>query len=105
MHGIAHARASVTALQVQESHSPWVPILSSRPCCRCKLLPVIAEVDRVLRPEGKLIVRDDMATVKEVQSIARSLHWEVRMTVSKQGQGLLCVRKTMWRPTQVEALS
>ncbi|WVZ88676.1 hypothetical protein U9M48_035168 [Paspalum notatum var. saurae] len=72
---------------------------------RCKLLPVIAEVDRILRPEGKLIVRDDMATVEEVQSMARSLHWEVRMTVAKQGEGLLCVRKTMWRPTEVEALS
>ncbi|CAN6339847.1 unnamed protein product [Urochloa humidicola] len=72
---------------------------------RCKLLPVIVEVDRILRPEGKLIVRDDVATLKEVQSIARSLHWEVRMTVSKQGEGLLCVGKTMWRPTEVETLS
>ncbi|OEL27930.1 putative methyltransferase PMT26 [Dichanthelium oligosanthes] len=72
---------------------------------RCKLLPVIVEVDRILRPEGKLIVRDDTATMKEVQSIARSLHWEVRMTVSKQGEGLLCVGKTTWRPTEVEALS
>jgi hypothetical protein len=66
---------------------------------------VIVEVDRILRPEGKLIVRDDVETVEEVKRIARSLHWEVRMTVSKQGQGLLCVGKTMWRPTEVEALS
>ncbi|KAK8449972.1 hypothetical protein SEVIR_7G294200v4 [Setaria viridis] len=72
---------------------------------RCELLPVIVEVDRILRPEGKLIVRDDRATVEEVESIARSLHWEVRMTVSEQGEGLLCVGKTMWRPTEVEALS
>ncbi|CAN6349130.1 unnamed protein product [Urochloa humidicola] len=72
---------------------------------RCKLLPVIVEVDRILRPEGKLIVRDDMAVIEEVQSIARSLHWEVRMTASKQGEGLLCVSKTMWRPTEVETLS
>ncbi|KAF8658126.1 hypothetical protein HU200_059593 [Digitaria exilis] len=72
---------------------------------RCKLLPVMVEVDRILRPGGKLIVRDDMATVEEVQSVARSLHWEVRMTVSEQGEGLLCVGKTMWRPTEGEALS
>jgi hypothetical protein len=65
----------------------------------------MVEVDRILRPEGKLIVRDDMATVQEVQSIARSLHWEVRMTVSKQGEGLLCVGKTMWRPKEVETRS
>ncbi|CAL5098067.1 unnamed protein product [Urochloa decumbens] len=72
---------------------------------RCNLLPVVVEVDRILRPEGKLIVHDDMATVEEVKSIARSLHWEVRMSVSKQGEGLLCVSKTMWRPTEVETLS
>jgi len=65
----------------------------------------MVEVDRILRPEGKLIVRDDMATVQEVQSIARSLHWEVSMTVSKQGEGLLCVGKTMWRPKEVETRS
>uniref|UniRef100_A0A0D9XXF9 Methyltransferase n=1 Tax=Leersia perrieri TaxID=77586 RepID=A0A0D9XXF9_9ORYZ len=69
---------------------------------RCKLLPVMVEVDRILRPEGKLIVRDDHDTAKEIESIAKSLHWEVRMTVSKQGEGLLCVEKTMWRPTEVE---
>ncbi|PUZ63164.1 hypothetical protein GQ55_3G046000 [Panicum hallii var. hallii] len=79
--------------------------LFSRLKSRCKLLPVMVEVDRILRPEGKLIVRDDMATVQEVQSIARSLHWEVRMTVSKQGEGLLCVGKTMWRPKEVETRS
>ncbi|XP_062202686.1 probable methyltransferase PMT26 [Phragmites australis] len=79
--------------------------LFSRLKSRCKLLPVIVEVDRILRPEGKLIVRDDKETVEEVQRIARSLHWEVRMTVSKQGEELLCVRKTTWRPMEVEAQS
>ncbi|CAO2147214.1 unnamed protein product [Urochloa humidicola] len=62
---------------------------------RCKLLPVIIEVDLILRPEEKLIVHDDVATLIEVQSIARSLHWEVRMTVSMHGEGLLCVGKMM----------
>ncbi|KAL6906177.1 hypothetical protein ACP4OV_003778 [Aristida adscensionis] len=79
--------------------------LFSRLKSRCKLLPVMVEVDRILRPEGKLIVRDDKATVEEVQSMARSLHWQVRMTVSREGEELLCVMKTTWRPTEVEALS
>ncbi|XP_062181959.1 probable methyltransferase PMT26 [Phragmites australis] len=70
---------------------------------RCKVLPVIVEVDRVLRPNGKLIVRDDKETVDEVQRVVRSLQWEVRMTVSKRNQALLCARKTTWRPTEVEA--
>ncbi|KAK3136252.1 hypothetical protein QOZ80_5BG0430420 [Eleusine coracana subsp. coracana] len=80
--------------------------LFSRIKSRCggTLLPAMVEADRVLRPDGTLIVRDDKETVQEVQGLAKSLHWEVRMTVSMQGEELLCVRKTTWRPTQVEAL-
>uniref|UniRef100_J3N6K0 Methyltransferase n=1 Tax=Oryza brachyantha TaxID=4533 RepID=J3N6K0_ORYBR len=70
---------------------------------RCKVLPVIVEVDRILRPNGKLIVRDDKETVDEVQGVVRSLQWEVRMTVSKNREAMLCARKTTWRPTDVEA--
>ncbi|TVU51176.1 hypothetical protein EJB05_02585 [Eragrostis curvula] len=70
-----------------------------------QLLPAVVEVDRILRPGGTLIVRDDKGTVEEVRSVVESMRWEVRMTVSKQGEELLCVRKTMWRPTEVEALS
>ncbi|CAN6343192.1 unnamed protein product [Urochloa humidicola] len=71
--------------------------LFSKPKSRCKLLPVIVEVDRILRPEEKLIVHDDVAALKEVHSIARSLHWEVRMTVSKHGEGLHVVgRQEGW---------
>ncbi|PUZ44001.1 hypothetical protein GQ55_8G053000 [Panicum hallii var. hallii] len=69
---------------------------------RCKVLPVVVEVDRILRPNGKLIVRDDKATVDEIQSVVRSLQWEVRMTVSKNKEAMLCARKTTWRPTEVE---
>uniref|UniRef100_A0A0D9XPV5 Methyltransferase n=1 Tax=Leersia perrieri TaxID=77586 RepID=A0A0D9XPV5_9ORYZ len=70
---------------------------------RCNVLPVVVEVDRILRPNGKLIVRDDKQTVDEIQGIVRSLQWEVRMTVSKNREAMLCARKTTWRPTEVEA--
>lgn len=70
---------------------------------RCHILPVIAEVDRVLRPEGNLIVRDNIEIINEIENMARSLHWEVRMTYSKDSEGLLCVQKTVWRPQEVEA--
>jgi Putative S-adenosyl-L-methionine-dependent methyltransferase len=62
----------------------------------------MAEVDRMLRPEGKLIVRDTSETIIEIESIAKSLNYEVRMTYTKKKEGLLCVQKTMWRPTEVE---
>ncbi|CAN0928487.1 Probable methyltransferase PMT24 [Linum grandiflorum] len=72
---------------------------------RCNLVGVIAEVDRILRPEGKLIVRDNAETITEVEKLAKSLHWDVRMIYSKEGEGLACIQKTMWRPTEVQLVS
>ena len=68
-------------------------------CCRCELLGVIVEVDRIVRPGGRLIVRDDMETISEVESIVKSLHWEVRLSYSQDKEGLLFVQKTTWRPS------
>lgn len=65
-------------------------------------MPVLVEVDRILRPNGKLIVRDDKETVDEIVEVVRSMHWEVRMTVSNRKEAMLCARKTMWRPTEIE---
>lgn len=71
---------------------------------RCNLLAVVAEVDRILRPEGKLIVRDDVETINELESMVKGMQWEVRMTYSKDKEGLLCVEKSMWRPKELETV-
>ncbi|KAJ9146242.1 hypothetical protein P3X46_028532 [Hevea brasiliensis] len=71
---------------------------------RCNLVPVMAEVDRILRPEGKLIVRDHVEIIGEIESMAKSMNWEIRMIYSKDSEGLLCVRKTNWRPTESELI-
>ncbi|CAK7346883.1 unnamed protein product [Dovyalis caffra] len=71
---------------------------------RCNLVAVIAEVDRILRPEGNLIVRDKVEIIGEIESLAKSLKWKIQMIYSKDSEGLLCVRKTMWRPTESEAI-
>ncbi|KAK6938345.1 putative S-adenosyl-L-methionine-dependent methyltransferase [Dillenia turbinata] len=71
---------------------------------RCKLVAVIAEVDRILRPGGKLIVRDKVDTISEVESMARSLQWKIRLIYSQENEGLLCVEKTMWRPSETETI-
>lgn len=72
---------------------------------RCNLMALVAEVDRILRPEGKLIVRDNVETINELEAMVRSMQWEVRMTYSKDNEGLLCVQKSMWRPTEYETLA
>lgn len=55
----------------------------------------MAEVDRIVRPSGKLIVRDESGTIEEVKNLLKSLHWEV----SKNKEGILAAQKTDWRPT------
>ncbi|KDP39437.1 hypothetical protein JCGZ_03719 [Jatropha curcas] len=72
---------------------------------RCNLVAVVVEVDRILRPEGKLIVRDNVETISELESILRSMHWEVRMTYSKDKEGLLYVEKSIWRPKEFETIT
>ncbi|XP_072966973.1 probable methyltransferase PMT27 isoform X1 [Typha angustifolia] len=67
---------------------------------RCTILPVVVEVDRILRPGGKLIVRDESATVSEVENLLKSLHWEVRLTFTKDKKGILYAEKSDWRPEQ-----
>ncbi|XP_004503920.1 probable methyltransferase PMT26 [Cicer arietinum] len=71
---------------------------------RCKFEAVVAEVDRILRPEGKLIVRDTSEIINELESLAKSMQWEVRMTYSKDTEGFLCVQKSMWRPKESETV-
>lgn len=72
---------------------------------RCKLVAVVAEVNRILRPEGKLIVRDDVETIIQLESMLRSMHWEVRLTYSKDKEGLLCIQKSQWQPIESEKLT
>ncbi|RDX60704.1 putative methyltransferase PMT27, partial [Mucuna pruriens] len=62
---------------------------------RCSLIPVIAEVDRILRPGGKLVVRDEANATGEVENLLKSLHWEITST---NQEGLLCAKKGTWRP-------
>ncbi|GAB2218613.1 hypothetical protein Drorol1_Dr00001839 [Drosera rotundifolia] len=72
---------------------------------KCSFMGLVAETDRILRPEGKLIVRDKVEIITELESLLRSMKWEIRMTYSKGTEGLLCAQKTMWRPTETENLT
>lgn len=71
---------------------------------RCKFVSVMAEVDRILRPGSWLVVKDDSETIFEVESMARSLRWKIQFTQSKDNEGLLCVQKMMWRPSEEDTI-
>ncbi|KAK9096228.1 hypothetical protein Sjap_021725 [Stephania japonica] len=72
---------------------------------RCNLVPVIAEVDRILRPEGLLILRDTSDAIREIENMVKSLHWDVQLTYFEEKEGLLCAQKSMWRPKEVETIA
>ncbi|KAF5753017.1 dehydration-responsive family protein [Tripterygium wilfordii] len=79
--------------------------LFSRLKKRCDLAPVMAEVDRIVRPGGKLIVRDEANAIGEVENFLKSLHWEVHLTFSKDQEGILSAQKGNWRPETYAASS
>ncbi|TXG59744.1 hypothetical protein EZV62_014317 [Acer yangbiense] len=72
---------------------------------RCKLAPVMAEVDRIVRPGGKLIIRDESSAIGEVENLLKSLRWEVHLTFSKDQEGILSAQKGDWRPDTIQAAS
>ncbi|KAK3026527.1 hypothetical protein RJ639_041824 [Escallonia herrerae] len=72
--------------------------LFSRLKKRCKIAPVMVEIDRIVRPGGKLIVRDESSAIGEVENLLKSLHWEIHMTFSKNQEGILSAQKSDWRP-------
>lgn len=72
---------------------------------KCNMMALVAEVDRILRPEGKIIIRDNVDVISELEGIFKSLQWDIRMTYSKDKEGLLCAKKSMWRPTEEERVT
>lgn len=71
--------------------------------CRCDVVAAMAEVDRIVRPGGKLIMRDESGIVSQLESVIKSLHWEIRFTFSKDQEGILLAEKTFWRPTKLSS--
>lgn len=66
----------------------------------------MAEIDRIVRSGGKLIVRNESSTTEEVENLLlKSLHWEVHLTFSKNQEGMLSAQKSDWRPDTYEAIS
>ncbi|CAN7090772.1 unnamed protein product, partial [Brassica rapa subsp. narinosa] len=71
----------------------------------CSLVSVMVEVDRILRPQETFIVNDGMEKIGEIEKMMESLKWNVRMTHSRYGEGVISVQKSWWRPTEVETIT
>ncbi|XP_038898273.1 probable pectin methyltransferase QUA2 [Benincasa hispida] len=47
---------------------------------RCSMLDLFSEIDRLLRPEGWVIIRDTAALVESARTITTQLKWDARVT-------------------------
>ncbi|KAI3785319.1 hypothetical protein L1987_44435 [Smallanthus sonchifolius] len=66
---------------------------------RCRIKGVVAEMDRLLRPGGVLIARDEPTMITEIERFLRSLDWEVNLTFINKQEGVISGRKSLWRPS------
>ncbi|XP_020226651.1 probable methyltransferase PMT23 [Cajanus cajan] len=61
---------------------------------RCDIVDVAVEIDRILRPDGYLLVQDSMEMINKIGPVLRSLHWSVTLYENQ----FLVGRKSFWRP-------
>ncbi|CAL9752476.1 unnamed protein product [Musa acuminata subsp. burmannicoides] len=67
---------------------------------RCEMEDILLEMDRILRPEGTVIIRDDVDALVKIKSIADGMRWNSRIMDHEDGplqrEKLLLVVKTYW---------
>ncbi|KAJ7959609.1 S-adenosyl-L-methionine-dependent methyltransferases superfamily protein [Quillaja saponaria] len=68
---------------------------------RCDIVDVVTELDRVLRPDGYLLVQDTMEIISKLSPVLQSLHWSVSLYENQ----FLVGRKSFWRPNTGETKS
>ncbi|CAM8916812.1 unnamed protein product [Rhodiola kirilowii] len=61
---------------------------------RCDMKYVSAEIDRILRPEGWLLLQDSTEVINKIVPVLRSLHW----TVTIYQDQFVVGKKGFWRP-------
>ena len=46
---------------------------------------ILLEMDRILRPEGMVIIRDDVDIVNQIRRLANSMRWNTRLLDHEDG--------------------
>ncbi|KAK4480758.1 hypothetical protein RD792_013842 [Penstemon davidsonii] len=66
----------------------------------CEMEDIMLEMDRILRPEGSLIIRDDVDMLVKVKRIADGLNWDSQIVDHEDGplqrENLLFAVKLYW---------
>ncbi|KAJ6339222.1 hypothetical protein OIU77_007225 [Salix suchowensis] len=67
---------------------------------RCEMEDILLEMDRILRPEGSVILRDDVDVVVKIKKITDRLKWDSRIVDHEDGphrrEKLLFAVKSYW---------
>lgn len=67
---------------------------------RCEMENILLEMDRILRPEGSVILRDDVDILVKIRRITDGLNWDSRIVDHEDGpnqrEKLLFAVKLYW---------
>eukprot|EP00850_Spirogloea_muscicola_P011908 SM000075S21997 [mRNA] locus=s75:524242:526161:- [translate_table: standard] len=67
---------------------------------RCNMSTVLLEMDRILRPEGALLIRDHIDFLGKAKQIAKNLRWDARLADHESGshepEKVFIAVKRMW---------
>lgn len=67
---------------------------------RCEMEDILLEMDRILRPEGSVIFRDDVDVLVKIKKISDGLNWDSQIVDHEDGphqrEKLLFAIKTYW---------
>lgn len=73
------------------------------------MIDLLLEMDRLLRPQGLVIIRDKSSLVEQVRKQLNALHWNVwsevfdgeKDKISDGDEEILIARKQLWQPEDV----
>lgn len=75
--------------------------------CRCEMEDILLEMDRILRPEGTVIMRDDVDVLARVKSITDGMRWDSQIVDHEEGphqrEKILLAVKRYWTAQQEQA--
>ncbi|KAF5184257.1 S-adenosyl-l-methionine-dependent methyltransferases superfamily protein [Thalictrum thalictroides] len=67
---------------------------------KCKVEDILLEMDRILRPEGAVIFRDDVDVLNKVRKVVKGMRWDTRMLDHEDGplvpEKILVAVKQYW---------
>lgn len=67
---------------------------------RCDLTLILLEMDRILRPEGTVVLRDNVETLTKVERIVKGMKWKSQLVDHEKGpnnpEKILVAVKSYW---------